>query len=150
MPKYFKKEIPETPLYLSIGKPLTFEYVDQNGFGYLRTDDGFIIEEMNKCISRGTGGVTEISEEEYLLFQAQKKSGSLTSASSRQRQTIGPKNVWRRNRESVADPAAVSLTAPVVGITRNGDPITGQAGMQKADTLSVTREFVKPRVGKIS
>lgn len=149
MPKFFKKEIPETPLYLSVGKPLNFEFVDINGFGYLATDDGFIIKELYTCISRGTGGVTEISEDEWLLFQAQKKTGSSISGSRRQRPTIGPNGNSLQNQRSAAE-AAVADTGPsVVGVSRNGDLVSGKAQFQKPESLAVTKEFVKPRVGRI-
>lgn len=80
--RYFKKEIPTNRLMLPNGRALNFEYADPNDLGFLKTEDGYIIAELESAIARRVGGVLNSNESEYVAFE-QKKSSS-PSPSSRQ------------------------------------------------------------------
>jgi hypothetical protein len=80
--KYYRKDIPEMPVYI-FGKPLKFEI--------LETSDASLIEELDKCIQFGRGGVIGISAQEFEQ-EAQKKTSGISSESvykqKRQRQEL--------------------------------------------------------------
>jgi hypothetical protein len=146
MAKFFKKEIPSRPLYLSIGRPLTFEHYDDD-FGYLKTDDGYIIDQLMQCIANSSGGVSEVTEEEYLDW-LKKKSNGTSSMQLRQRETIGPTGRRRAGFGQVAQPV-VTDERTIIG-TSNDSPVTDVATPQRSEGLKVERTFMKPRIGKLN
>jgi hypothetical protein len=146
MPKFFKKEIPSRPLNLPIGRPLTFDHYDDD-YGYLKTEDGYIIQELMSCIARGQGGVSEVTEEEYLEWLKKNSNGSLSRLPRRARETIGPSQL-KRGVGPGAVHADISGEQTIIG-HQNSAPVTNVATPQRSDGLKVEREFVKPTVGKI-
>mgnify|MGYP000022248475 CR=1 FL=1 len=82
MTKYYKKEIPEMPVYVN-GTPLKFEV--------LETADPLLIAELDKCIQFSRGGVSEISAAEF-EEESKKKQNATRSESGykqqRQRQEL--------------------------------------------------------------
>lgn len=64
--QYFRKELPDQPLRLSNGIPLTGEF--------FAVDDPWMQNELNTAITRRVGGILSISKEEYDDGMAQKKS----------------------------------------------------------------------------
>jgi len=143
MSRYFKKECPRTPLFTPVGRPVTFEHIDDD-YGYMATDDGWMIGQMEEAMARRIGGVIEITGEEYEEW-LKKKVGSPSLRMPRQRESIGPK----RNRGNVlaqaVEPAATNQT-----FSATGNPVSGVATPQKGDGLKVQKSFVKPRLRKIS
>lgn len=73
--RYFKKELPTNRLMLPNGRALNFDYADPNDLGFLKTEDGYIIAELESAIARKVGGVLHSNESEYAEFE-QKKSNS--------------------------------------------------------------------------
>lgn len=73
--RYFKKELPTNRLMLPNGRALNFEYADPNDLGHLKTEDGYIIAELESAIARKVGGVLHSNEAEYAAFE-QKKSNT--------------------------------------------------------------------------
>lgn len=65
MQKFYRKEIPELPVYVH-GAPLRFEV--------LATEDSSMIVELDLCITKGRGGIISITEEQYT--EEVKKKGS--------------------------------------------------------------------------
>jgi hypothetical protein len=143
---WFKKEMPETPLFLPVGKPIRFEAVDFD-YGYLQTEDGYIVTELRKCVARKVGGVTEITQEEYEEFAEKKGQGPLLLNLQRQRQSIGPQK--RTQSVNSSDVVAVSNRAEVVGRTADGRMVSDVATPQRSNGLQVNKQFSKPRIGKI-
>ena len=143
MAKYWKKEIPKNPIQFSIGRAIPFEYIDYD-YGYYATDNGWEIIELNKAAMNGSGGVSEISKDEYDAWLKKKASAPSLSALPRQRQQIVPQ-AKRNGPSRVADPAATSI----LGATTSGTPVTGVVKPQRSEGLKIDREFVKPRTGKI-
>lgn len=143
MPRYFKKDVPESRLYLPIGKPVPFDAIDRD-YGYLVTNDGYIIHELEKMILNKKGGVSEITEQEFNEWVQKKSSQNSQQLQPRQRTTIGPQHRMRGENERSAVPAAAS----VIGVTAGGLPIASFAMGQKTEGLKVERTFVKPNVGK--
>lgn len=142
---YFKKEIPETPVYLPVGKAITFEAIDRD-YGYLATNDGYVIDQLQKLISSRRGGVSEITQAEYEEWVQKKTQLSLQPLQPRQRTTIGPQG---RNQLRNQAGAVVPDAASVVGVMANGQPISSFAMGQRSEGLKVERTFVKPKVGTI-
>lgn len=54
--RYYSKELPDAPVYVA-GNPLTFDF--------LETGNPVLIAELDNCVRRGVGGVSEISSETY-------------------------------------------------------------------------------------
>lgn len=54
--KFYGKDIPEAPVYVR-GTPLKFEV--------LETGDAVLIQELDRCIREGRGGVFEITKDQY-------------------------------------------------------------------------------------
>lgn len=151
MARYYRKEIPEIPVYLPIGKPLLFDAQDRD-YGYLKTNDGYIIGEIAKLIATGKGGIEETTEEAFEEFLKKKASSTQQQVlPERRRTTIGP-----RKRESVLRPGdAVGNHNPqngiaMLGVNKAGQPVSAVAQGQKSDGLKVERTFVKPKVGKLN
>jgi hypothetical protein len=69
--KWYQKEIPEMPVYVH-GTPIKFEV--------LETADPVLIEELDKCIKFGRGGVAPITKEQFDEL-AQKKTNETRSES---------------------------------------------------------------------
>lgn len=145
--RYWKKELPETPIHLPIGKPLKFDYIDFD-YGYLATTDGYINTELSKCAKRNAGGVTEITEMEYQDFLEKKSVGPSLAGLQRQRQSIGPSSQRRGDLRRDAE-VAVADRPHVIGTTVDGKKIGDMPTPQRSNGLQVNRNFVKPKVGKI-
>jgi hypothetical protein len=148
MAKFFKKEIPSRPLHLPIGRALEFDHYDDD-YGYLKTEDGYIIQELMSCIARGQGGVSEVTEEEYLDWLKKNSNGTLSRLPRRARETIGPSQL-RRGVGPGAVPADIRGNGEqtIIG-HQNSAPVTDVATPQRSEGLKVERSFVKPTVGKI-
>lgn len=145
MPRYFQKELPTRPLYLPIGRPLEFEHIDDD-YGYLKTDDGYIIQELLNCIARGAGGVSEVTEAVYLEW-LKKKSKGPSPRLLRQRETIGASGMRRRGGGQVAG-AVGTNNQTIIGVQDN-KAVTSVATPQRSEGLKVDRTFAKPNVGRI-
>lgn len=146
MPKFFKKEIPTRPLYLPIGRPLQFEHYDDD-YGYLKTEDGYIVDQLMQCIANGSGGVSEVTEAEYLDW-LKKNSNGTSRLQPRQRESIGPGGRRRAGFGQAATPVVTNQDQTIIG-TANDAPITDVATPQRSEGLKVERTFVKPRLGKL-
>ncbi len=72
MVRYLKKEIPSNPLYLSNGRRAPFT-PSQYDVAILATNDSNLLHELDAARARGIGGLTEISEGEYLALRDGKK-----------------------------------------------------------------------------
>jgi len=77
MTKFYRKDIPQMPVYVH-GVPLKFEL--------LETADAALIEELDKCISFGRGGVMSITKEEFEDEAKKKPTGTLSESGYKQRQ----------------------------------------------------------------
>lgn len=111
MTKYYKKDIPEMPVYVN-GTPLKFEV--------LETADPTLIAELDNCIRNSRGGVTEITAEEY-AEESKKKLNETRSESGykQQRQRLELSSpLLNRNLAAGADNAgqfASAMLGPFVG-----------------------------------
>jgi hypothetical protein len=77
MTKFYRKDIPQMPVYVH-GVPLKFEL--------LETADAALIEELDKCITFGRGGVMSITKEEFEDEAKKKPTGTLSESGYKQRQ----------------------------------------------------------------
>lgn len=68
MLRYFKKEMPSVALHLSTGKRAPFR-PSKYEFGILVTGDCDLLRELDIARARSVGGLTEISENEYLALR---------------------------------------------------------------------------------
>src|SRR5678816_3778266 len=68
MVRYLKKEVPSTPLYLKSGKKAPFKPSKYEG-AILATNNAELLTELDGARARGIGGLTEISENEYLILR---------------------------------------------------------------------------------
>lgn len=68
MTRYFKKEMPQSPLFLPNGRRAPFRTV-KAGVGILATNDLPLLTELDKVLSRRIGGVIEIQEDDYLQLR---------------------------------------------------------------------------------
>lgn len=75
--KYYKKDIPQMPVYVR-GTPLKFEIME--------TSDAVLIEELDKCIQFGRGGVESITREQFEEEAKKKPSGTISESGYKQRQ----------------------------------------------------------------
>lgn len=99
MPKYYRKEIPEAPVFVA-GHPYRFDI--------LSTEDPILISELDKCVARHVGGVIAISKEEYEEEVKKKEQLNLLRNNSKpqQRQEISALRLdARRVVEAVSNPA---------------------------------------------
>ena len=75
--KFYRKDIPQMPVYVH-GTPLKFEL--------LETADAMLIEELDKCIAFGRGGVISITKEEFDEEAKKKPPGTISESGYKQRQ----------------------------------------------------------------
>lgn len=127
---------------LSHGSPLEFDAADED-YGYLATANGYIINELMQLMSRGAGGVSEVTEAEYEEFLKKKAQTLFDPRSLRNREMVGPAHLGNVKPRQPGAGAAVAVTD-----IRNGQASTGQAAPQKVDALKVETEFVVPKIGK--
>ena len=83
MVRFFKKELPQNPLFLPNGKRAPFRTV-KAGVGILATNDEHLLAELDKVLIRRIGGMIEIKESDYLQLcdpKQQKNSDSPKSES---------------------------------------------------------------------
>ena len=115
--RYFKKEIPDNPLFLPTGAKVDFQFFDPEGFGFLQTADEFVIAELDRAISRRVGGVVESSVEEYDEFQKKKAEQPLGRLSRPEREAVTAQTLNRfRFRSNGTHDAAVRAAADSRGI----------------------------------
>lgn len=158
MAKFYKKEEPTTPLMFPHGKQVQFEVDNPRDYGYLRTEDGWVITELTKCISEGRGGIVEITEEEYLEWQKKRLPINLrVSLQQRRREEIGP--IKGRNSRGAdagradidaGNPPSVLQPHPTMVDGVSGNHVTSIPAPQKPDGLKVSRDFVVPKVGRFT
>jgi hypothetical protein len=143
MTRYFKKEEPRVKLRLPNGASVPIDFQDRDN-GYLKTSMGWLVAELEKAMKLGVGGVSEISEEEYLTAQKKRPENSLL----RQREQIVPLTPnlsGRQNQQTNVGVAGIVNTAPAV--MRNPSEADGFATPQRSEGLRVPKQFVKPRLG---
>lgn len=97
MTKYYQKEIPESPVYVQ-GTPLKFDI--------LETADPVLIEELDKCVLKGRGGVFSITAEVYAEELKKKASGSSLPFGSTQKHSRQELSALLLNPRNVADGAS--------------------------------------------
>lgn len=144
MIRYFRKDEPRVKLFLPQGSPLPFDFTDRH-FGYVATEHGWLINELEQAMMRGVGGITELTEEEYT--DAQKKRH--LNSSPRERESVRPSSrAGRRGGRAPWDVGVVGRanTAPANSPGLDNAPAVAQP--QRPDGLRVQKQFVKPRVGK--
>lgn len=83
--KYFKKSVPDTPVYIPNGGRINFTKVD-NLTGCFATDNSNLISILDDCVKNGRGGVVEIDAQEY---EQLKKKDSSNLSKSKWREEIG-------------------------------------------------------------
>ena len=64
MPNYFRKSVPQTPVWLRNGSKLVFDTNDRLT-GYLATENVYLIGELRQAVAHNRGGVVEIDAAEY-------------------------------------------------------------------------------------
>lgn len=144
MIRYFRKELPQTPLYLPTGAPVKFDEVS-DGYGYYATSNGYEIAQLLKIASEHRGGVEVISGDQYQEY-LKKKSETPLFQPQKQRPFIGPQSLGNpfgpgRN--------AADVKQGSVGQMADGRMIESFAHPQNTEGLSVPKSFAKPRVMKI-
>ena len=102
MIKYYRKDIPEMPVYVH-GQPLKFEI--------LETGDSALIEELDKCVAFGRGGVIAMTAEEYA--EESKKKPPVTNSESvyKQRQRRLELSSQLLSQSLAVDGAGVSVSS---------------------------------------
>lgn len=116
MMRYFKKEIPLNPLRLPNGRTVEFEYGDPNDFGFLKTEDGFTIAELDKAIAARRGGVLNSNETEYGEFQKKNNDTQLANWQPGQQQvlsaqTLGMATIQAFRRGQRGEPGSAAAHA---------------------------------------
>jgi len=144
MIRYFRKDEPRVKLFLPQGSPLPFDFSDRN-YGYVATQHGWLIHELEQAMTRGVGGITELTEEEYLDAQKKRRLNS----SPRQRENVRPlPRAARRGGRAPWDVGVVGRANTAPANSPGLDDSPAVAKPQRPDGLMVQKQFVKPRVGK--
>jgi hypothetical protein len=143
--RYFHKEIVTNKIYLPTGDTFPFEHIgDFNGV--LQTESDVIINEAEKLIREGRGGVTSITKLEY--DELIKKKSDLPQPGFFQREHLGTSpSVLPQHLSpflSQSSPAAVAAAAPVPPITERPD----SEGKPEPVRVPRATEFKKPGTRK--
>tara|TARA_Y100001963_G_scaffold42905_1_gene60138 strand:+ start:15295 stop:15762 length:468 start_codon:yes stop_codon:yes gene_type:complete len=127
--RYYKQAGPDTPLYLSNGQRLVFPSVDGE-YGYIATNDKFLIGEINTAINQFKGGVSVCTKDEYKDFIKKKSSG------------VRPERKWREEiKGGYATDSSMPPQFPEVA-----QPAASQESGSDSDLGAV--EELTQRVGK--
>jgi hypothetical protein len=146
MIRYFRKELPRSPLYLPNGARIEFDPIS-DGYGYYHTSHGYEIAELLKAISSGRGGVSEISKAEWDEY-LKKKGETPQSQPLWQRPSIGPSS--RASQFAQTKDAVVPASSSVVGVMADGRAIESFAQPQRTEGLKVEKKFAKPVAKKVN
>ncbi len=84
--RYFKKELPKTPIFLPNGDKIEFAAAPNSLWGYYSTDREDYITHLVTLEQQGRGGVFAISQEE---FDRDKKKEGLTLSGKPWREELG-------------------------------------------------------------
>ncbi len=103
--KFYAKEIPLSPVFIG-GFPLKFEV--------LATEDSALITELDKCVTRGVGGVIALTKEQYDEAIKKKENETPSSLSSRP-----PR--WRTELSALPSGAQRAVEAAVKNGAHGGD-----------------------------
>lgn len=130
-PRYYSKELPESPIYLSSGQPMKFDV--------MTTSDAWLISELDAAIQNGVGGIISITKAQYDDAIKKKSLGQspVNSPHSRQEisalhhQPIPPRAFQRADRVAVA--GSNPQTPPLPDPLQVPDPA----------------QFIMPKVGKM-
>lgn len=98
--KYYRKDIPEMPVYIH-GTPLKFEI--------LETADAALIEELDRCIQFGRGGVSGITKEQFDEEAKKKPTATLSESGYKQRQQRVELSSQLQSQSLVAEAAGINL-----------------------------------------
>jgi len=139
MPKYYQKELPESPIFVR-GAPLRFDI--------MATEDPVLIGELTNCVNGHFGGIIEITEEQYAEELKKKESRKASNASSNSQQ-------WRQELSALHQP---QRNAAVAGsFARPQQPLPDQMSpsprvpMPDPLTVPTPADFVfKPPTAKVN
>lgn len=110
--RYFSKAIPSRPLATPKGTPIVFEKIDDRQPGYLATEDGYLIAELESAIQRRVGGISRSTESEYTAFLNKKKALASLPPPPPQR-GLSALNMQGRIPRNPVVPAAGAVNQPV-------------------------------------
>lgn len=86
--RYFRKEVPKTPIWLPNGNSLKFDTIDGH-MGFFQTDDTATVDALKRLEAEHRGGVFEVSPQTYDAEFVKKKPGSTPfDFNSVQRETV--------------------------------------------------------------
>ncbi len=154
--KFYRKDIPEMPVYI-FGKPLKFEI--------LETADPALIEELDKCIQFGRGGVIAMTAEQFEEEAKKKPSGtSSESVYKQKRQRLelsSPLSMHDLAAEGANDVRISSAFAQPqereatphtrFGLPSGTGPAPGSGSKPMPDPIEVPKaEEMKPPTAKLS
>ena len=145
--RYYRKELPEAPVFIA-GHPFTFEVY--------ATEDPKMIEELDRCATRGVGGVIAITEEEFKVAD-QKKTIESGSGSSFKQQNHNRVEISALRALHAVEGRDRGIAAGTFNRPHNGQPNTLPAsGRPMPDPISVPSPnqfsgiFLKPPSAKLS
>lgn len=138
MQRFYKKELISTKLYATSGAPITFINIGDDT-GILKTENEYLINQLDSAVARAIGGLIPISEDEYVELE-KKSLGQILPLSFQQdrfslnQQTVGAGLRSHLGSAVVGSPSGLTNTAPV-----NFDQ-----PKEPAPPLKVETEFSKP------
>jgi hypothetical protein len=144
MPNYYRKEIPESPVYVK-GAPMSFDF--------LETSDPTLIAEFTACIRGQRGGIIEMTKEEYESEIKKKENGIGSESSFRPRmrqQGLSAFNLQGR-RAAVPDGSAM-LARPQIAVGKNDSQVSGRPmpdPIQVPSPGAFKGAFKRPPTGKM-
>jgi hypothetical protein len=138
MPTYFRKSVPQTPVWLRNGSKLVFDTNDRLT-GYLATENVYLIGELRQASAHNRGGIVEIDAAEYDKDFVKKK--GLVSPRLSPIMEIRPGALPDTTSPRVPEPAAaaapVADTKPATVLSINLQDENGKATV-----------IPRPRVGR--
>lgn len=133
--RYFKKAlVTGNPLYLSNGRKAPFEEAGGD-YGFLATEDGWTIGQLEQAARKGVGGVVELTAE---VFESEKKN----SLALKSQDVSGFGRLRQLRSRLVENPAAEADPPPVLPL----NPHKGGVGKLNP---SVMKSSVVRSVGAI-
>lgn len=121
--KFYYKELPEQ-VYAPNGRPIACDFVDPEGYGWIATDNGYVVHQIERAIQQSMGGFVPSNQQAYDVALKKKETAPPPKPSSNH--SFPP---YRLNQLGGAGFAAVANQQPV---QPKPDPIAVPAPAQMA------------------
>lgn len=136
MPSYFYKELPDQ-VYAPNGRPLACDFVDPDGYGWIATENGYVIHQINQAIAQRIGGFVASDQASYDAALKKKE--------------MAPPPTQQSQRVQSFQPFHLAQQRVGAGFAEAGNTLPSVPTAPKPDPIAVpTPAQMTPRTGRVA